>query len=240
MWVRQALHHRNGLIQLGTYGHLIAFVWLLAMAMIVLQKNLLVGTALCLVVIAGMYPAVFRRMFNFRLVLLGFILVLPPIFLIGEVDCSFLGIAYSSEGLLVGLRAGVRFWVVLLAVFGFTGAVDIPSLAGALEKIGLQGLGFSIGVALNLVPSLKDAALKSWHSLKMRGGFRKQWLRGAQLYLVVVITNALRQAEEIALAAESRAFSPEKARPMPIQSNWTDWLVLPICVLSFIFILIWI
>lgn len=240
MRVKQAVPYRNGPIQLGTYGHLIVFIWLLAMAMVVLQKDLLVGTALCLVVIAGMYLTVFKRMFNFRLVLLGFILALPPIFMIGEVDRSLFGFAYPSEGLLVGLCAGVRFWVVLLAVFGFTGAVDIPSLAGVLEKIGLRGLGFSIGVALNLVPSIKDAILKSWYSLKMRGGFRKQWLRSAQLYLVIVITNALRQAEEIALAAESRAFSPERARPMPIQFNWMDWLVLPVCVLSFIFILFWV
>ena len=41
----------------------------------------------------------------------------------------------------------------------------------------------------------------------MRGGFRKKWLQGIRLYIVVVITNALRQAEHIAIAAESRAYT---------------------------------
>lgn len=239
MQIKQTVSHQSGLIQMGTFGHLAIFIWLLAMATVLPQKNLLFGFVLCLLVIAGIYPTVFKRVFNLRFVLFGFALILPPIFLLGEADRTLFGIAYSAEGLMAGLQAGVRFWVVLLAVFGFTQSVDIPSLAGMLERFGLQGLGFSIGVALNLVPSLRDAAIKSWYSLKMRGGFRKQWFRGARLYLVVVITNALRQAEEIALAAESRAFSPEKARPMAVRRDRIDWFVCPACVLSFILILVW-
>lgn len=236
---KQAIPHPPGLIEVGTYGHLAIFIWLLAMATIVPQRNLLAGAVLCLLVVAGMYPAVFKQIFNLRLVLFGLILMLPPVFMMGEADGALLGLSYSSEGLLAGLQAGVRFWVVLLAVFGFTQSVDISSIAGTFEKFGLQGLGFSVGVALNLVPSLRDAAVKSWYSLKMRGGFRKQWLRGIQLYFVVVMTNALRQAEEIALAAESRAFSPEKSRPMSILHNKKDWMVCSTCLISFIIIFIW-
>lgn len=240
MQIKQTINYRSGLIQVGTFGHLVIFIWLLAMVSMMPQRNLLLGAVICLLVIAGIYPAVFKRMFNQRLVLLGLVLILPPVFMLGEVDRTLFGIAYSSEGFMAGLRAGVRFWVVVLAVFGFTQSVDISSLAGLLERFGLQGLGFSIGVALNLVPSLRDAAVKSWYSLKVKGGFRKQWLRGAQLYLVVVITNALRQAEEIALAAESRAFSPEKSRPIAVRQNKIDWFVCPACLISFIFILVWI
>ncbi len=236
----QAITRRTGIIQLGTYGHLTVFVWLLAMVMAAPQEKLFLTTLLCIAVVAGLYPAAFKRLFNLRFLLLGFLLVLPPIFFLGEADRLIFGIPYSAEGLIAGLHAGARFWVVLLAVHGFTQAVDIPSLAGTLERFGLQGLGFSIGVALNVVPSLKDSALKSWYSLKMRGGFRKQWFRGAQLFLVVVITNALRQAEDIALAAEARAFSPEKARPMAIQRSRSDWLVCPACILSLLFTILWI
>lgn len=239
MQIGQAITRRRSLIDLGTYGHLAVFLWLLAMGMTIPQDKLLLGMLVCLTVVAGLYPTVFRRLFKLRLLLLGLLVTVPPIFMMGETDGAILGLPYSSEGLAVGLNAGVRFIVVLLAVYSFTESVDIPSLAGTLERFGLQGLGFSIGVALNLVPSLRDSAFKSWYSLKMRGGFRKQWMRGIQLYLVVVITNALRQAEEIALAAEARAFSPDKSQPMAIKKCKLDRLVCPLCLLSFVFVLIW-
>jgi len=239
MQLGQVLVRQRSKIQLGTYGHLVIFVWLLGMVMVFPQENLLLAVLICLAVVAGIYPAVFSRLFKPRLVLFGLLVMVPPIFLMGKPDAAFLGMPYSSEGLAAGMNAGARFVVVLLAVYSFTGSVDISSIAGTLERFGLQGLGFSIGVALNLVPSLRDSAFKSWYSLKMRGGFRKQWLRGAKLYLVVVVTNALRQAEEIALAAESRAFSPDKSRPMAVKKGKIDRLVCLMCALSFIFILIW-
>lgn len=239
MQLGQAIARRNRMIQLGTYGHLVVFLWLLGVVMAFPQDKLLLAVLICLMVVAGLYPDVFRRLFKLRLLLLGLLITVPPIFLMGETDTALLGIPYSTEGLLIGLSAGARFVVVLLAVYSFTSAVDISSLAGTLERFGLQGLGFSIGVALNLVPSLRDSAFKSWYSLKMRGGFRKQWLRGVQLYLVVVITNALRQAEEIALAAEARAFSPEKSRPMAVKKCRMDKPVCLVCLLTFVVVLIW-
>ncbi|MGD2027555.1 MAG: hypothetical protein PVI99_07040, partial [Anaerolineales bacterium] len=160
MQFKDTINYPSGLIQIGTFGHLVIFIWLLAMAMVFPQRNLLVGGVLCLLVIAVIYPAVFKRMLNLRFVLFGIVLMLPPVFMLEEADRTLLGVTYSSEGLLAGVQAGVRFWVVLLAVFGFTQSVDISSLAGMLERFGLQGLGFSFGVALNLVPSLRDAAVK--------------------------------------------------------------------------------
>jgi energy-coupling factor transporter transmembrane protein EcfT len=230
---------RDGTIQLGTYGHLGIFIWLISMVMVFPPEKLAIPTSLCLVLIALIYPFAFNRLFNTRLIFFSLVFVIPPIFFIGEADHIILGLSISNEGALIGLQAGVRLIIVLLAVNGFTSSVNIPSLAGVLEKFGLQGLGFSIGVAINLVPTLRDTAIKTWHSLKMRGGLRKNWLRGMQLYLIVVITNALRHTEEIALAAESRGFSPEKARPMAIKSNKTDWVVLPICVISLFISLAW-
>jgi len=117
--------------------------------------------------------------------------------------------------------------------------VDIVALAGLLERFGLHGLGFSMGVALNLLPALQQSSTHAWYSLKMRGGLRKQRWRGLQLLAITVVTNALRRAEEIALAAEARAFSPEKSRAMPIKyGNW-DWPV-AIAALISMFCVVWI
>jgi len=160
-----------------------------------------------------------------RWLLMVGLLALPPVFLLGEVDTSILGVGLSSEGLLAGTQIAMRFVVVMVAVAGFTSTVDIAAMAGLLERFGLQGLGFCLGVALNLLPALQQSATNAWRSLWMRGGLRRQRWRGLRLLLVTVVSNALRRAEEIALAAEARAFTPECARPMPIQVGRLDWLV---------------
>ncbi len=136
------------------------------------------------------------------------LLALPPVFFLGEQDRS--------------LQIMLRVIVVLVSVDGFTNSVDIASIAGLLERFGLRGLGFSMGVALNLLPSLQTAALSTWHSLWMRGGLRKQRWRGVRLLLLAIITNALRRTEEIALAAEGRAFSPEQSRALPLRTGSLD------------------
>jgi energy-coupling factor transporter transmembrane protein EcfT len=166
------------------------------------------------------------------------LLALPPVFLLGEIDRSIWGVGYSSQGLSIGLQIALRFIVVLIALNGLTGSVEITSIAGLLERVGLQGLGFSMGVALNLLPSLQQSSTNAWHSLWMRGGLRRQRWRGIRLLLFSIITNALRRAEEIALAAETRAYSPDRSRPLPIViGNW-DWAILFFALGTFVTLLI--
>jgi energy-coupling factor transporter transmembrane protein EcfT len=116
-------------------------------------------------------------------------------------------------------------------VQGLTAAIDISSLAGLFERLGLHGLGFSMGVALNLLPALQQSASHAWHSLKMRGGLRRKRWRGVQLLAVTVVTNALRRAEEVALAAEARGFSPEHSRALPIKTGYLDRVIIPVAAL---------
>ena len=170
------------------------------------------------------YPRSLPRLLRLRWLMLMGLLALPPVFFLGEIDRSLWGIGVSTEGVLAGLQIAMRLIVVVVAVDGFTSKVDIASVAGLLERVGLQGLGFSMGVALNLLPSLQQSSINAWHSLWMRGGLRRQRWRGLRLLLVTVVTNALRRAEEIALAAEARAFTPESARPMPLKVGRLDWL----------------
>ena len=111
-------------------------------------------------------------------------------------------------------------------------------MAGLLERFGLRGLGFALGVALNLLPSLQTSAVQSWYTLKMRGGLRKQRWRGCRLLVITIITNALKRAEEVSLAAELRAFSPEKSRPFPIQRGSLDRVSVGLMILSFILLVL--
>ncbi|MBE0410753.1 MAG: hypothetical protein IBX69_13595, partial [Anaerolineales bacterium] len=152
-------------------------------------------------------------------------------------DRSLAGTRYSSEGLMASIQITLRILVVLVSIQGLTSRIDIASVAGLLERAGLRGLGFSMGVALNLLPALQQSATNAWRSMWMRGGFRKNRWRGLRLLAVTIIAGALGRAEEIALAAEARAFSPQRARSMPVKVGKYDWgiaIVLSIAVIGLI------
>ena len=208
----------------GTLGHLGIFLWLLAMVMVVPGDKILWVSLICGMVIALVFPAALQKIWNPRWLVLLAMMVVPTVLTLGVRDQIVWGIPYSSQGLIASGQLIVRFFVILMAVQGFTQAISIAELAGILERLGLHGLGFSMGVAVNLLPNLEQAYIRAWRSLRMRGGLRKNRWRAIQLLLINVITNALNQAEDIALAAEGRAFSSKEARPLPIQRGVLDWL----------------
>ena len=224
---------------LGAVGYLAIFFFSIAAVMLTPAPRLPWTAVVCLLAAMLVYPQAFRSLMRLRwLVMIG-LMALPPVFLIGDLDRSLGQIPYSSEGLLSGMQIALRVLVVLIAIQGVTSSVDISSVAGLLERAGMHGLGFSVGVALNLLPGLLQSAQNAWRSLWMRGGLRKKRLRGLRLLAVTIIAGALSRAEEIALAAEARAFMPECARSMPIKIGKLDWAILVISVLgllAFVFI----
>ena len=225
--------------KLGTIGYLVIFVWSLGMVMLAPARHLLLAGGLCFLVAAVVYPRSFKRLVRPRWLVLIVLLAIPPLFFLGDLDRSLWGIPYSSLGLVSSTQIMLRIVVVLVSVDGFTNSVDIASIAGLLERFGLHGLGFSMGVALNLLPSLQTAAINTWHSLWMRGGLRAQRWRGIRLLLLTIITNALRRTEEIALAAEGRAFCPEQTRAMPLRSGSLDRVVaVGAVILTLVFFLV--
>jgi energy-coupling factor transporter transmembrane protein EcfT len=221
--------------QVGTPGYLAVFAWSLGMILLVRPALMPLSAGLCLMVAVMIYPLTLRRLWRPRWLVMMALLILPPAFS-GEPDLSLWRIPLSGAGLQLGLCMALRAVVILVAVQGLTAATDISTLAGLFERLGLHGLGFSMGVALNLLPALQQSAAHAWHSLKMRGGLRRKRWRGLQLLAITVVTNALRRAEEIALAAEARGFSPEHSRALPIKAGYLDWVIMPaaaLCLLLF-------
>ena len=101
-------------------------------------------------------------------------------------DWTVLGLSFSSTAIFDSIQMTLQAVVILLAADGLSSSVNIMEVAGLLERGGLRGLGFSIGVATNLLPDLRQSSMNAWHSLRMRGGFRAQWWRGIQLLVVTV------------------------------------------------------
>lgn len=225
---------------LGTPGYLAIFAASLAAVMVVSVTYLPWTAAGCLVAALLIYPRAFRSIMRPRWLVMIALLALPSIFLVGELDRSLGGLRYSSEGLAGAIQIVLRILVVLVSVQGLTSSIDISSVAGLLEHAGLHGLGFSVGVALNLLPALQQSAQNAWRSLWMRGGLRKRRLHSLRLLAVTVAAGALSRAEEIALAAEARAFIPERARSLPVKIGKWDRAVVAACALLIVVFIFWI
>lgn len=209
-------------VHLGTAGHLSLFFWSLAAVFLVGGTRTWVAALMVLAALGAIYPGTLRRSLRPRWLLLVAFMALPSLFLSGAPAVTLGPVSLSADGVQMGLRVVARALVILVAVDSFTTAVDVAALAAVFERAGLNGVGFALGVALNLLPILRDTATTTWHSLRMRGGFRRQPLRGLRFYLVTVVSSAIRRAGEIALAAEARAFSPERQRPAPLQASAYD------------------
>lgn len=226
---------------LGSLGHLSIFLWVLVTVLIPAPaKGILLGL-FTLGVLIVLYPTALRRLTSPRWLILFVGLFLINVFFgVSEqpANMTFLGYAFSSLNILSSFQMTLRAIVILLAADGLSSSVNIVEVAGLFERGGLRGLGFSIGVATNVLPDLRQSGMNAWHSLRMRGGLRAHWWRGVQLLVVTVLSNALRHAGQIVLAAEVRAFHPELSRKSALRIGVLDvWLAAGLIVFTMVLIL---
>jgi energy-coupling factor transporter transmembrane protein EcfT len=201
--------------RLGTLGHLGCLVFSLAVAVLAQGWRVAIACGLTLVLAAIFYPSGLRSLPSRRLGLfLGLLLV--PAALFGPGDWTLGGVTLSLQGLLAGTQMALRAITILVAVTGFAASVSVSELSGLLERAGLKGLGFALGVAFNMLPIVQETATNAYQALRLRGGFRRQRWRAVRLLLITVVVNTLRHAEDIVNAAEARAFSITRARPMSL------------------------
>jgi energy-coupling factor transporter transmembrane protein EcfT len=230
---------RLGKPLIGSLGHLVVFLWALACVLLTQLRGGFLLVGVCILALSLLYPSGLRRILRPRwLILLGIILLTSVLFGGGQPDLQIWGFPLSSVGIALGVRMTLSAVVILLAAEGLSSSMDISEVAGLFERLGLQGLGFSLGVAANQLPNLRQSGMHAWHSLRMRGGMRAQWWRGLQLLLLTILTNALRRSEDIVLAAEARAFRPDRSRAAPLRIGRLDWWLLPAGVLSLLGILL--
>ena len=221
----------NPRLRIGSLGHLSIFLWVLGMVLISPMGPGIYPALGTLGVLVLLYPFAIRRLAKPRwLIILGSLFLVNILFGIPEGGTVRLGLHFSSSALLIGCQMTLRAILILLAADGLSSSVNITEMAGLLERGGLgffslKGLGFSIGVATNLLPDLRQSGMIAWHSLRMRGGLRANWWRGIQLLLLTVLSNSIRHAEEIVLAAEVRAFRPELIRKVSLRIGLFDWWI---------------
>lgn len=225
----------------GSLGHLSIFLWVLVMVLIPSLTKGIILALFALGVLILIYPAALKRLARPRwLVIFGILFLVNLFFGVSDQapDLTVFGLSFSSINILGSFQMTLRAAVILLAADGLSSSVNIIEVAGLLERSGLRGLGFSIGVATNLLPDLRQSGMNAWHGLRMRGGFRAQWWRGVQLLVITVFSNALHHAEQIVLAAEVRAFRPELSRHSPLRIGALDiWLTAGLTILGIVLLL---
>jgi energy-coupling factor transporter transmembrane protein EcfT len=148
-------------------------------------------------------------------------LALSPFF-IGDKDVSLFGLGLSYQGFWVGLWMALRGVSIMLAMNAFSNAVSITEVARLFEWAGLKGLGFAIGVAFNMLPTIRETIDTLYQAIKLRGGFRRKRLTTVRTLAIAVVVNSLRHGEEIVNAAEARAFDPKRHRAELPSPTWAD------------------
>lgn len=153
-------------------------------------------------------------------VMLG-LLVVPAIVLGGGPSYDLGVLRVSLPGLALGAEMSARALAILIAAAGFAATVPVVAVAGLLDRFGLRGLGFSLGVAVNMLPVLQGTAATTWQAFRQRGGFRRRRLRSLRLILATMIAESLRKAEDVVAAAHARGFGASR-RPAPVPRGRYD------------------
>lgn len=156
------------------------------------------------------------------------ILALSALFL-GERGLQWGFLRFSREGFLIGVWMSARAVALMLAFAIGLGALSIAEMVRLFDAANLRGLGFALGVALNLGPVLRDAVEAAYHTIRLRGGFRRP-VRALRLFLVTVIANALRYGDDVVKSASARAFDLDTKTDSVIAIGWADAVFL--CALA--------
>lgn len=132
--------------------------------------------------------------------------LLAALFL-AEQDASLGALGYSRSGLWMGLGMSARALVMVVAFSISVGSLSVGQLMELFRGLGRPGPGLALGVALNLGPILRETVEAAYHTLRLRGGFRRPIL-ALRLFLITVVSNTLRYGDDVVNSAAARAFDP--------------------------------
>ena len=134
--------------------------------------------------------------------LLGAILFGPRDFRLGFLNLS-------RPGLQAGLWMSVRAVCLLLILQIALSGLSVARLIGLFHSRGWRGLGFALGVAYNMLSTLSELSRIVLSTLRLRGAIRRHPLLALRLFVVTVVSSALRHGEDIVHAATARGFDAD-------------------------------
>lgn len=163
--------------------------------------------------LAGRSLGVLRRVWKLMVILFLFSTILWTLLLPGEDVAATMGpFQVHGRPLLFGLAMGLRFNVILMAGVFFVATTRVEDFTRALCLIGLPyRVSFALSLAFRLVPMFMESAMTIAQAQRCRGldldsGSLLARTRRYLPLLVPVFMMAIRSADNLAMALESRAF----------------------------------
>jgi len=187
------------------------------------------GVIVVLAAIAS--PASLATLRSRRFWLFLILLLVPAALFLGGDAQEATGLAFSMSGLQAGVVMALRAIGIMVAVSGFAASVSVTDLGHLLERLGMRGLGFALGIAVNMLPTVQSNLTTAYQALRLRGGLRRPWM-GLRLLLVTVAANSLRHADDIVGSAEARAFSPDRLPAVRLTWSAADWRVIVVLIVT--------
>lgn len=140
------------------------------------------------------------------------------------VDAPMGPLRLSQQGLATGLEMAGRAFVMTLAFSLGMGSLSLSDVVALFDRLGLRGLGFATGLAMNLLGTLREMATVTLQTIRLRGGLKRP-LVGLRLFLVTLVSNTLRYGDQVVNAATVRAFDPSGGQSMALPLRRADlWL----------------
>jgi energy-coupling factor transport system permease protein len=119
---------------------------------------------------------------------------------------------FFGQGLYTGLMIGCRIVALTALMPMLTMTTDAQRLAHGITRLGLNyRAAYIITSTLNLIPSFEEEARQIMDARRLRG-MRSVKLREYPAIALPLMVKALRQAQLMALAMDSRAFGAYPAR----------------------------
>lgn len=226
------------LLRPGPGGRLLSFIAALALATVAAEWRVLGSLALAVVLALLLSRGAILLTAKDKTWPVLALLAVGLGSLIGERDIQLGGVYLSSAGLSMGVQMMVRALTILLAVHTLTTTVSLSTIASVLERVGLRGLGFALGVAVNTLPVAQRNFRDVVTALRLRGGFRRRRLCAARAVLLTTMINTVRNAEDVVAAAEARGFHPSNSRPAHIGWQTGDLALAALLVAAGVAILV--
>lgn len=182
-----------------------------------------------------------RRFALLLALLFVYCVLLWPWFVTGRTPAlTIAGVPLTAEALAFGVGMGLRLDLMLLGGLLLLSTTTIEAFTLALERLGLPGpAGFALTLAFRWVPSLIGAALQIVQAqrargLDLQGGGLLARARRLPPLIVPLIGHTLRQTRLLAMALESKGFSPGGRRQpfLELRPRAADYATLVVVALA--------
>ena len=160
-----------------------------------------------------------RKIWPLLLLLFLYSAMLWPFFVEGQtLIFQWSSVIITSEGVLFGLAMGLRLNVMVISGMLLLSTTTLEDFSSSVQRFGVpSSMGFAFSLAFRWVPTLLGSSGVIVQAQRSRGldlstGTLVDKIRGYAPLVVPLIGHTLRQTTFLAMALESKGFSPKRRR----------------------------